>query len=130
MEEDDRKALDDMFKGYFEGLKRGDVESVVALYAEDAIQLPPSRDIVYGRKMIKESIEALVQLGFEESVFTGREIAVSGDVAYEMGNYTEKFRPKGKEPFEFKGKYLLVLKRTASGWKIHREIWNTLPPQP
>jgi hypothetical protein len=33
------------------------------------------------------------------------ELSVSGDTAYEIGNYTEKFHPKGKESFEVKGKY-------------------------
>lgn len=129
MGEDVPKAIDVVFQGYLDGLRRGDVAAVVASYAEDAISLPPNRDIVRGQKKIKEMTEATVQSGFEEAVLTGRELSVSGDVAYEIGHYTEKFRPKGEELSEIKGKYLLVFKRTADGWKIHREIWNFLPPQ-
>ena len=68
-------------------------------------------------------------MGFEDAVLTGRELSVNGDIAYEIGNYTEKFHPKGKESIEVKGKYLVIYKNTADGWKIHREIWNILPPQ-
>lgn len=118
-----------MLKEWVEGLKRGAVTSVNALYAEDAVQLPPDRDMIRGRQKIKEFHNAGIQMGFEDAVLTGRELSVSGDTAYEIGNYTEKFHPKGKEPFEIKGKYLIVYKRIANGWKIHREIWNILPQQ-
>ncbi len=125
MGEDVRKAIDAVFQGYLEGLRRGDVGAVVSSYAEDAVQLPPNADIVHGRKRVKEFTEATVQRGFVDAILTERELTVSGDVAYEIGQYTEKFRPKGKERSEIKGKYLLVFKRTADGWKIHREIWNS-----
>jgi len=118
-----------VLKEWVEGLKRGAVTSVNALYAEDAVQLPPDRDMIRGRQKIKEFHNAGIQMGFKDAVLTGRELSVSGDTAYEIGNYTEKFHPKGKEPFEIKGKYLIVYKRIANGWKIHREIWNILPQQ-
>ena len=129
MSEGVRKAIDKVLKDWVEGLKRGDVASVNALYTEDAVQLPPDRDMIRGRQKIKEFHSAGVQMGFEDAVMTGRELSVSGDIACEIGNYTEKFHPKGKEPFEVKGKYLIVFKRMADDWKIHREIWNILPQQ-
>ena len=63
MSEDVRKAIDGLFEVYFEGLRKEDVASVVALYAEDAVQLPPSRDIVRGRNKVKEETETTVQGG-------------------------------------------------------------------
>ena len=127
--EDARIAIDKLLKDWVEGLKRGDIASVNALYTENAIQLPPDRDMIRGRQKIKEFHSAGVQMGFKDAVMTGRKLSVSGDVAYEVGNYIEKFHPKGKDPLEIKGKYLIVYKRVADGWKIDREIWNILPPQ-
>jgi ketosteroid isomerase-like protein len=125
MSEDARKVIDELFKSYFEGLRQGDVASVVALYTENAIQLPPNRKITRGRQQIGESSKEAVQEGFENAILTEREVSISGDVAYECGSYTEKFHLKGKEPLEISGKYLIVFKRTADGWKIDRELWNT-----
>jgi uncharacterized protein (TIGR02246 family) len=129
MAEDVRKAIDKVLTRWVEGLRRGDVAAVNVLYTEDAIQLPPDREMIRGREKIKEFHGEGVQMGFEDAVMTGRELSVSGDIACEIGNYTEKFHPRGKEPFEVKGKYLVIYKHTADGWKIHREIWNILPPQ-
>jgi len=129
MAEDVRKAVDKVLIRWVEGLRQGDVAAVNALYTEDAIQLPPNKEIIRGREKIKEFHSEGIQMGFEDAVLTGRELSVNGDIAYEIGNYTEKFHPKGKEFIEVKGKYLVIYKKTADGWKIHREIWNILPPQ-
>ena len=124
-----RKAIDKVLENWVEGLKRDDVASVNALYTDDAVQLPPDRDMIRGRQKIKEFHIAGVQMGFKDAVLTKRELSVSGGIAYEIGNYTEKFHPTGKEPFELKGKYLIIYKRVGDNWKIHREIWNILPSQ-
>jgi len=129
MSEGDRGDIDKVLIDWVEGLKRGDVASVNMLYTEDAVQLPPDRDMIRGRAKIKEFHNQGVQMGFKDAVMTERVLSVSGDIAYEIGNYVEKFHPEGKEPLEVKGKYLIVFKRMAEGWKIDREIWNILPPQ-
>lgn len=129
MSEATRKAIDKIMNDWAGGLKRGDIDFVNTLYTEDAVQLPPDRDMIRGREQIKEYHSGAIQMGFEDAVLTERKVSVSGDVAYEIGNYVEKFHPKGKEVMEIRGKYLSVFKRTADGWKIDREIWNFLPPQ-
>jgi len=129
MTEDARKAIDEVLANWVEGLRQGDVAALNTLCTEDAIQLPPDREIIRGRQKIKESHAEAVQMGVKDAIITERELSVSGDIAYETGNYIEKFHPEGKEPFEIKGKYLIIYKHTADGWKIHREIWNILPPQ-
>jgi uncharacterized protein (TIGR02246 family) len=129
MSEDSRKAIDKMMNDWAGGLKRGDIGFVNTLYTEDAVQLPPDRDMIRGRQKIKEFHSGAIQMGFEDAVMTDRNVSVSGDVAYEIGNYIEKFHPKGKEAMKIRGKYLCVFKRTADGWKIDREIWNILSPR-
>jgi len=57
------------------------------------------------------------------------ELSNSGDTAYAVGTYTVKISRKGQEPIEDKGKYLLVWKHTATGWKVHRDIWNSSTPR-
>lgn len=124
MSDDVQRAIEAVFQGYLDGLRRGDVEAVVASYAEDAVSLPPSGDMVRGRKKIREMTEATIQGGFVDAVLSEIELSVFNDVAYEIGEFTETFRSEDKEHDEIKGKYLLVFIRTTDGWKIHREIWN------
>jgi uncharacterized protein (TIGR02246 family) len=124
---DVRTAIDELFQVYVQGLRQGDVTSVVALYTDNAIQLPPTGTVIRGRPQIQESSNGAVQQGFENAILTEREVSASGDVAYECGSYTAIYHLAEHEPREVMGKYLIVLKRTADGWRIDREIWNTLP---
>lgn len=124
--EEVRQAIDELFQAYFTGLRLGDVASVAALYTENAIQLPPDRTIIRGRPQLQSSANEAIH--GENTMLTERELSVSGDVAYECGRYTEKVRLNGQEPLKLGGKYLVVFKRTADGWKIDREIWNIQPP--
>jgi len=55
----------------------------------------------------------VIQRGVEEAVLTERELSISGDIAYEIGKYTEKFRSKGKVQSEIKGKYLIVFQTNS-----------------
>lgn len=82
MGEDVQKAIDAVFQGYLEGLRRGDVGAVVSSYAEDAVQLPPNADIVHGRKRVKEMTEAALQRGFVDAILTERELTVSARLPY------------------------------------------------
>ncbi|MDH5788253.1 MAG: hypothetical protein OEZ40_08185 [Candidatus Bathyarchaeota archaeon] len=45
-----------------------------------------------------------------------------------MGNYNINIQPRGQKPIEEKGKYISIWKHTASGWKLHRDIWNSSLP--
>jgi ketosteroid isomerase-like protein len=54
----------------------------------------------------------------------------SGDVVYEVGNYTLKLQLEGQGNFEEKGKYVLIWKKMADGtWKRHVDIWNSRMPK-
>ncbi|RLE51607.1 MAG: hypothetical protein DRJ26_03895 [Candidatus Methanomethylicota archaeon] len=63
-----------MLVKWVEGLRIGGVEAINALYTEDAIQLPPKREIIRGREKIKEVHTEAVQMGFENSILTERGI--------------------------------------------------------
>ena len=130
MAEDVRKAIEKVNIKEGEGFRRGDPAAVAALYAEDAILLPPNSEMIRGRRKIEEFWSTAMQMGVKDAVLTTVELSVIGDTAHEIGNYTLKIHPQGRGPFEDKGKYIVVWKHTADGWKLHRDIWNSnLPPR-
>jgi len=103
---------------------------MAALYTENAVLLPPNSEIIRGRQGIKEFWDASIQMGVKDCVLTTVELSGSGDIVNEMGKYALKIQPKGQEPVEDKGKYVVVWKLTADGWKLHWDIWNSnMPPQ-
>lgn len=128
MAEDVRKAIQEVNIKESEGFRRGDAAAVAALYAEDGILLPPNSHMVSGRQEIQKFWKAAMEMGVKDAILTTVELSGSGDTVHELGNYVLKIQPKGKELFEDRGKYIVIWKRTADGWRLHRDIWNTNLP--
>jgi len=130
MAEEVRKAVEKANLKFGEVLRQGDAVAVAALYTEDAILLPPNSEMIRGRRGIGKFWGAAIQMGVKDAVLTTVELSGSGDTVHEVGNYTLKISQKGQKPVEDKGKYIVIWKHTASGWKLHRDIWNSnMPPQ-
>jgi ketosteroid isomerase-like protein len=105
----------------------GDFAGVAAHYAADGCRMPPNATIVKGREAIQASLEAghaagiaQVKLGLVSSVS-------SGDLASAMGTY-EILDSEGKSVDN--GKWMNTSKKTADGWKIQCDIWNSDRPLP
>ena len=128
MAEEVRKAVEKANLKFCEGLRQGDAVTVAALYTEDAVILPPNSEMIRGMQGIEKFWRVAIQMGVKDAVLTTVELSGSGDTINEMGNYTLKIQPKGQKPIEDKGKYIVIWKHTAYGWKIHRDIWNTNLP--
>jgi len=130
MAEEVRKAIEKANLKFGEGVRQGDAVAVAALYTDDAILLPPNSEMIRGRQGIEKFWRAAIQMGVKDAVLTTMELSGSGDIIHEIGNYTLKIHPEGQQPIEDKGKYIVIWKHTASGWKLHRDIWNSnMPPQ-
>jgi len=101
----------------------GDIDALAALYAGDAVALPPGGEPVEGREAIlsywraqkEESPGATSQL---ETV----EVHALDDVVLERGGFVVEDADGGHLDH---GKYMVVWKRTEDGWKIARDIWNS-----
>jgi uncharacterized protein (TIGR02246 family) len=130
MVEEVRKAIEKANLKWCEGLRQSDAAAMAALYTEDAAVLPPNSEMIRGRQGIEKFWGAAIQMGVKDAVLTTMELSGSGDIIHEIGNYALQIHPKGQKPIEDKGKYIVIWKHTASGWKLHRDIWNTnLLPQ-
>ena len=130
MAEEVRKAVEKANLKFGEVLRQGDAVAVAALYTEDAILLPPNSEMIRGRRGIEKFWGAAIQMGVKDAVLTTVELSGSGDTIHEIGNYILKISQKGQKPVEDKGKYIVIWKHTAPGWKLHRDIWNSnMPPQ-
>ena len=110
-----------------------DTAGVLAMWAEDGVDLMPGEAPLLGKKAIVAWVEDIVakmpgyKVTKEEVEF--HDIQVSGDWASEWATEHQVVQPPdGKPPIEGFGKMLLVLHREAGGeWKIKREMWNAGP---
>lgn len=102
------------------------VEASVALYAPDATFIQPDGGRVEGAAAIRTLYQTITSTFDSDLTFTSRQVAVSGELAYDSGTYTETLvtRPTGeKQPMA--GSYQTVYRKTTTGgWKIVQQVWT------
>lgn len=108
----------------------GDIEALVAVYAEDGIAAPGGRDFVRGYDALYDLWELPEGRVVTYHHATPEELKVHGDFAYDWGYYGGTVVQDGGEPVSFRGKYLVVWQRDADGvWRIAHDMWNSLPAE-
>jgi uncharacterized protein (TIGR02246 family) len=121
-------ALRDQFVSSFNS---NDPAALAALYTEDAVLMPNHEPDVDGRDAIQSWYEARFKEASAKIAIAPEETQVAGDWAYDRGSATVSVTPKaGGAPMEDSGKYIVILKRVAGVWKVHRDIDNSNNPMP
>ena len=101
---------------------RGDIESFVALYAPDAVLLPPNTPLNRGgREAVREIFTGVIRSLDVELEPVDR--AAAGDVAYEVGRWTD--RRRGGEDVVATGSYVVIWRRQPGGsWVVQHNAWS------
>ncbi len=109
-------------KQFSAAVTRGDAAGIAALYSATAEVLPPGGDVAKGRAAIQKVMQGFIAAGAKELPLTTVEVEAHGDTAWEVGTWTLK----GKDGAELDhGKFVVIWKKEAGGWKLHRDIWNS-----
>ena len=128
-----RKEIEAFNKRYVELHEKMDTAGILALWAEDGVDLMPGAAAMISRKEIAAWVEDIVakmpgyKVTKQEMEF--HDIHVCGDWASEWSAEHQVVQPpEGKPPIETYGKMALVLHREADGeWKVQQEMWNAAP---
>jgi ketosteroid isomerase-like protein len=109
----------------------GEVDKIVALYAEDAVLMPTNAPALIGRSAIKDfltkDIAAAKAEGLTDKDGIG-DVGISGDLAWHAG--TSSVTDAAGKIVET-GKYVEIWHRTNGKWLMVRDIWNDdAPPAP
>ena len=103
------------------------LDAVLALYADDADFLPASGVRVTGRAAIRDLFAKALTDNNPDIHVQSKTTNVSGDLAYDIGEYQETITSGGKT-LSGSGSYLVVLKRDgAMGWLIVAQMWTDIP---
>lgn len=123
-----RAAIEAANAEFSQAFARGDAKALAAMYTSDAILFPPDSDMIRGNEAIGEFWKATRDGGVQSAALTTIDVGRSGDVAYEAGKVSLTIQATGKKPTTAVAKYVVVWKRQGDGsWKLHRDIWNSLP---
>ena len=131
--EADVAAIKAIVQAWGEAVEAGDLAGVVALYADDIVQMPPDAPANRGKQAVEQFYSGgleLFSIGVTWPVEGTEEIIVSGGWAFYISEYIEIFTPKAEgEAFEVRGKIIEICQQQPDGsWKFVREIWNRNSP--
>jgi uncharacterized protein (TIGR02246 family) len=109
----------------------GDAKAVAALYAEDALLLPPGASGVSGRAAILEfftkNVAGSKAAGAVFALNPKTDVGVSGNLGWESGTYKVTVKGAVVET----GKFLSVSRKNNGKWLYLRDTWNAdAPPAP
>jgi len=102
----------------------GDIDSIVALYAEDGQFLIPGRPAIVGTDAIRSAWQGLLAMPGFGLVLTPEEVIVDGTLAMDRGTYRLSATPPEGD-FVDTGKYLVAWQRTAAGWRVRADMINS-----
>jgi uncharacterized protein (TIGR02246 family) len=127
----DMDALNKVRDDFIAAFNAGDAAKVGDLYVDDAVAMPgDGSPTVQGRAAIIERNKGLFEAFNAKITITPIRNHVSGDLAYDQGTFKMELTPKAKggKPVTEEGRYLVVLRREASGWKVIEDIDNSIKP--
>ena len=113
-------------EAYVKASLAGDVKSIVALYTDDAIEMPPFQPMIKGKAAIEQydTKEMAAPTKLKSFALTHIESKTSGDIGYDVGTYTQTVSD-GKESMNDAGKYTVIVKRVGGDWKVAYAIYNS-----
>ena len=92
-----------------------DASGIAALYTENATLLPPGQPAITGRQNIKGFWQGFFDAGASDAKLESVEISGSGDLAYEVGEYSAMMPQPSGGTAPGTGKYLVVFERQQDG---------------
>jgi uncharacterized protein (TIGR02246 family) len=130
--EGDMEAIDALRSSFAAAMSAGDVDGVMATYADDAVQMPPNQPELRGKDAIRARHQEFMDLYELVLENPAEEIVVKGDWGILRGTYVISGTPKADgEPIQDTGKYMVTWRRQADGsWRVAHEIWNSDEPPP
>jgi ketosteroid isomerase-like protein len=125
----DIAAVKQLGQSYAQAVLAGNADSVVALYAEDAVEMPPNRPVRVGKAAIKAGYGVG---GTSAFAITSAQIDGRSDLAFDRGTWSwTGMMPGQTEPTSESGSYLVIARRQAGGsWLWTDVIWNSDTPLP
>ena len=128
MVDEARKAIAENNQTYGESFAKGDSTLFLSHYTADACIMPPDAPKLCGKEGVMGFFNYGTQkMGVKNIVVTTDEVFGSDQAMVEVGQY-ELFGDSARTKSMEKGKFIVVWKKEDGKWKMHRDIFNALPP--
>ncbi len=123
----DERALNALVADFMVAINSSDADAAAALYASDAVRMPPDAPEIRGREAIRQNLEAAFEnADIQVQVFVD-ETEFSGELASVRGTFVLTTVPKdGSASSEMQGNWMRLMRREPDGhWLVARDLWNS-----
>lgn len=124
------QRLSERFDRYNRAFRAGNVDAVVAFYAQNSVRIPPEQAVELGPGATHDVLGPF----FEENDYVlddvqTRGVTVAGELGYVLATFEEHWTPKsGGETVYESGRWMSIWRLQDDGsWKIVAEMWNRSP---
>ena len=125
---DIREAIQAADEKFTAAYNQGDATAVAECYTEQGQLLMPNFEIIAGRQAIRLIWQGAMNImGYKAMNLKTGEVEGHGDTAFEVGMYTLLGKNGHVKDV---GKYIVIWKKEAGEWKLHRDIMNSSKPAP
>ncbi len=126
----DARAVATLREAWIEDLEQKRLDQAIDLYTEDAVFFNPDGPRTDGKAAIRALFD-MVMKGYDADIqLRSTGLAVSGDLAYDSGDYDETLTVRATHAKNIlHGNYLMVLERGRDHqWRIVQHMWTQSAP--
>jgi uncharacterized protein (TIGR02246 family) len=117
----DEHALESGAAKWMAAFNAKDIDAMTALYAEDAVLLPPDAPAIFGRDAVLAAMKEMFASGLGIEL-EDLEIKAENGLGYKAGRY-RLLSEDGS--LVDRGKYIEIWTKNDGTWVLHRDIWNS-----
>jgi ketosteroid isomerase-like protein len=122
----DEDAMRQGTEAWVAAYSKGDVDAILALYAEDAVVMPPGVPAATNRDALRDFLTTDIATSAGTTLELGASSSgVSGNIGWHAGAFTVKDTSGNAVGA---GKYLEVWRKQDGKWLILRDTWNLDAP--
>lgn len=128
--EEDREALMHIDRAWAAAAATGNIDSIVAYWADDAIVLPPDQPAVVGKQAIRVFVQQSAAIPGFSITWAPEQATIStgGDIGYMIERNTVTFADSTGAIHTQYGKAVTIWRKGQAGeWKCVVDTWNNSP---
>jgi ketosteroid isomerase-like protein len=118
-------------EAWVQDLRTKQLESILKLYAQDAVFLQPTGERITGSAALRTLFQTVMATFNSDLTLNSLNLETSGDLAYDSGDFQETLTTIATGArLTSKGSYIIIFKRQPNGsWQIIQHVWTgTAPP--
>jgi len=107
-----------------------DVERILSYWTDDAVVLPPGLPPVIGKGLLRQYVEASMQIPGFRITWTSTDVTFSpdGNLAYMFGQNAVTMNAPDGSPVTTEGRAVTIWRRELDGeWRCAVDVWNAGP---